>query len=199
MQMKPVFLIVLIGIVGSTSNPAVARELDSAVQLSVGKPANVIYRSVSSSGVVSFSDQPQISRSQVTSKASTQGSAAMAQDVIRVEGNRAEQETRAKAERDYWRKQADGFASRQRERDREIENRRQAAAAQERDREQRTLIVPTWLVRGGPWQFNAQPGVGGNPSLAPVGNGAGAYTSSPGTATAAGPASFIGSGFSRAN
>jgi hypothetical protein len=173
--------------------PAQAREVGLPPQLVIGEPTGVIYRA---DGRVSFSDQPVVGSSSGAA-ASRPGSAA-SQDVIRIPVNRAETEARARAERDYWRKQADGFAARQRDRDREAElQRRDRIAAAER--EARTVIVPVGVpVRGGPWWFNGQPGVGNNPPVGSLGNGAGAYTSSPGAASAGGPANFIGSGFSSA-
>lgn len=190
----------VVTLMGGLMLPAAqAREVGLPPQLVIGEPTGVIYRTVGADGRVSFSDQPIAGASSGTG-ASRPGSAVgqTSQDVIRIPVNRAETEARARAERDYWRKQADGFAARQRDRDREAElQRRERIAAAER--EARTLIVPVGVpVRGGPWWFNGQPGVGNNPPVGALGNGAGAYTSSPGVASAGGPANFIGSGFSSA-
>jgi hypothetical protein len=190
----------LVALLGGFMLPtAQAREVGLPPQLVIGEPTGVIYRTVGADGRVSFSDQPAagLNPGAGASRAGS-GAGQASQDVIRIPTNRAETEARARAEREYWRKQADGFAARQRDRDREAElQRRERIAAAER--EARTLIVPVGVpVRGGPWWFNGQPGVGNNPPVGVLGNGAGAYTSSPGAASGSGPASFIGSGFSSA-
>lgn len=197
---SPVLVAVLV--VCSSLVQAQGREVQAGPMV-IGQPTGVIYRTVGPDGRVSFSDQPAAaSGSDKPARGSkVDAGASVSQEVIRIPVNRAETEAKAQAQREYWRKQAEAFAARQQQRDQEIElERRARVEAAERERlASQTTIMPGVIVRGGPFRFANQPGFAPVvPPTSALGNGAGAYTSSPGAASAAGPAAFIGSGFSTA-
>lgn len=142
----------------------------------VAKPgAATVFWSLDKDGNLSLSDRPVV--------AATQGGS-------RSYSIAADQQSLARAqfERDYWRHQADGFSARQRDRERESEETRRLRLLDARDRD-RSGFVPIYPRAIGWYPNMGAPLVGGF-NVAPN------YSSSPGAAVGAGPAAFIGSGFS---
>lgn len=136
----------------------------------IAPSARTIYRQVDKDGNVVFSDRADRSASEqatITFQPSSDASSL----------------ARAHQEREYWRRQAESFAARQRDRERELERIRRVRAIQEIENN-RYYLVPGLVVRGAPPFGDVVPG----------GAIAGTYSSSPGAAAAAGSA-FIGSGF----
>jgi hypothetical protein len=173
----------------SSQVPAVvagSRSMDAATLARAGRqieatPATTIYEARLSDGTLELSDRPP----------STAASAVERHSYVLPQDSAARQ--RAESERDYWRRQAEGFERRQRDRDRELERERAV-------RTPRTIIVQAdlgrraayhgygWVppdVNGG---FVTLPGV-------PVGAVQPGYSSSPGAVQGRSQSGFIGSGF----
>jgi hypothetical protein len=164
-----------------------ADELARAGRAVESTPALTIYQSRLADGTLELSDRPPQSAAGAVERLSY---GLAPQD--------AATRQRAEAEREYWRKQADGFVRRQQERDREAER-------LARERPSPSIAFVEWPRRpayhGHGWPLPADAVY---PALPTWGYGAyggygvsGAYTSSPGAAQGR-SGGFIGSGFSTA-
>ncbi len=96
---------------------------------------------------------------------------------------------RAQREREYWREQADKFQARQRDRERDLEETRRMRLL---DAQVRDPVYYSSRIYARSADYIAQR----NAPYVPGFRTQAVYTSSPGAASAGGPAAFIGSGFS---
>lgn len=170
-------------------DPAVvagSRAIDAAALARAGRqidapPATTIYEARLSDGTLELSDRPP----------ATGATAVERHSYVLPQDSAARR--RAEAEREYWRRQAEGFERRQRDRDRELER-------AQRVRPPQTIVVQADLGRRGVYHgygwvppdvhggFGTMPGV---PPAAvhPI------YSSSPGAVQGRSEGGFIGSGF----
>jgi hypothetical protein len=165
--------------------------------------SSTIFWGVDKNGTTTLSDRPE----QALSKSGAQRAGQSASPTTLIQGPApitsqtgsatflpaadADSLARAQREQAYWRDQANQFRIRQRDRERDLEETRRLRFQEAQDRDPGFYSVPIYARSAEYFAQRNAPYVAGFSTPA-------VYTSSPGAAAAAGPASFIGSGFSSA-
>lgn len=193
-------LILLTGATGAWAASNTEKKAASPTKLradtNLPAASNTIFWGVDKDGSVTLTDRPDQVLSKFVGQRGAQnlsqgpGAAAVnTGSATFAPANDAAALARAQREREYWRDQADRFQLRQRDRERELEETRRLRLMQSQERDRGDYTVPIYARSAEYFASRGAPYFAGfrGPSV---------YTSSPGAAAAAGPAAFIGSGFS---